>query len=83
MCNRKEQYVKQDNKKRIGISRLRTAWCQRSTAEIEIEMYCVKGILDVVTTSDDYWTCSFEGKAFARKTDGLYRTITASETASS
>lgn len=51
-------------------------------AELEIEMFCVKGILDVVSTADDYWTCSFEGKAFARKKDGQYRTITAPEAAS-
>lgn len=50
-------------------------------AEIEIEMFCVKGILDVVSKADDYWTCSFTGKAFARKKDGQYRTITALETA--
>lgn len=50
-------------------------------AELEIEMFCVKGILDVVSKADDYWTCSFTGKAFARKKDGQYRTITANETA--
>lgn len=63
--------------------RAKTDLINGSAAEIEIEMYCVKGILDVVTASDDYWTCSFEGKAFARKKDGLYRSITAYETKAS
>lgn len=49
-------------------------------ADIHIEMYCVKGILDVKTTADDYWTCSFEGSAFARKKDGAYREISINET---
>ena len=48
-------------------------------ADIHIEMYCVKGTLDVKTTADDYWTCSFEGKAFARKKDGAYRDISINE----
>lgn len=48
-------------------------------ADIHIEMYCVKGILDVKTTADDYWTCSFEGSAFARKKDGAYREISINE----
>lgn len=49
-------------------------------ADIHMEMYCVKGLLDVVTTADDYWTTSFEGTAFARKKDGAYRSITVNET---
>lgn len=48
-------------------------------ADIHIEMYCVKGVLDVKTTADDYWTCSFEGSAFARKKDGAYREISTNE----
>ena len=49
-------------------------------ADIHVEMYCVKGILDVKTTADDYWTCSFEGSAFARKKDGAYRELSINET---
>lgn len=49
--------------------------------DIHMELYCVKGLLDVVTKADDYWTCSFEGKAFARKIDGAFRAITTNETA--
>lgn len=61
--------------------RAKTDLINGQAAEMEVEMYCVKGILDVVTTADDYWTCSFEGKAFARKKDGHYRAIKAVETA--
>lgn len=57
----------------------KTDYVNGEAAEIEIEMFCVKGNLDVKTTSDDYWTCSFEGQAYARKKDKNYRTITASK----
>ena len=49
-------------------------------ADIHMELFCVKGLLDVVTTADDYWTTSFEGTAFARKKDGAYREIKINET---
>lgn len=52
-------------------------------ADIHMELFCVKGLLDVVTTADDYWTCSFEGSAFARKLDGAYRKITINEESTS
>lgn len=60
----------------------KTDYVNGEAAELEIEMFCVKGNLDVVTPADDYWTCSFEGKAYARKKDKQYRTITASASGS-
>lgn len=48
-------------------------------ADIHMEMFCVKGLMDVVTTADDYWTVSFEGTAFTRKKDGAFRRIFANE----
>ena len=50
-------------------------------ADFHMELPCVKGILDIVSKADDYWTCSFEGTAVERKSDNVLRLIKANETA--
>ena len=49
-------------------------------AEFAMELFCVKGLLDVQVKVDDYWICSFVGKGMARQKDGHFRAITALQT---
>lgn len=51
-----------------------------AVADFHMELYRVKGLIDIVTKADDYWTCSFTGLACARKKDKAFRDITANET---
>lgn len=59
----------------------KTDYVNGEAADFHMELPCVKGILDIVSKADDYWTCSFEGTAVERKKDNVLRTITANETA--
>lgn len=58
----------------------KTDYVNGEAADFHMELPCVKGILDVVTKADDYWTCSFEGTAVERKTDNVMRIITGNST---
>jgi len=57
-----------------------TDFINGEAADLHMELFCVKGFLDVVSKADDYWTCSFEGQGVIRKKDKAFRTITANET---
>ena len=59
----------------------KTDYVNGEAADFHMELPCVKGILDIVSKADDYWTCSFEGTAVERKKDHELRIITANETA--
>lgn len=59
----------------------KTDYVNGTPADFHMELPCVKGILDIQSKADDYWTCSFEGTAVERKTDNAIRVITANETA--
>lgn len=59
----------------------RTDFVDSGWADFHMELYCVKGLLDIVSKTDDYYTCSFTGTAYARKSDKAFRAITANETA--
>lgn len=59
----------------------KTDYVNGEAADFHMELPCVKGILDIVSKADDYWTCSFEGTAVERKTDKVLRLIKANETA--
>ena len=59
----------------------KTNYINGAASDLHMEMYCVKGLLDVATKADDYWTCSFDGTAYARKKDGAFRKITANKVA--
>lgn len=59
----------------------KTDYVNGEAADFHMELPCVKGILDVVTKADDYWTCSFEGTAVERKLDHKMRVITTHKTA--
>jgi hypothetical protein len=52
-----------------------------AAADFHMELYCVKGLIDIVSKTDDYYTCSFTGTAYARKLDEAFRKITSNETA--
>jgi len=59
----------------------KTDYVNGDPADFHMELYCVKGFLDVITKADDYWTCSFSGQAVGRKKDKHIRAITANKTA--
>lgn len=59
----------------------RTEYVNGEPADFHMEIYAVKGFLDVVTKADDYWTCSFTGTAVGRKSDKAIRKITGNKTA--
>lgn len=59
----------------------KTDFVNGDPADFHMELYCVKGYLDVITKADDYWTCSFSGQAVGRKKDKHIRAITANKTA--
>jgi len=59
----------------------KTDYVNGDPADFHMELYCVKGFLDVITKADDYWTCSFSGQAVGRKKDKHIRVITANKTA--
>lgn len=59
----------------------KTDYVNGEAADFHEKIYCLKGLLDVQTKADDYWTCSFEGTACERKKDHALRLITANETA--
>ena len=59
----------------------KTDYVNGEAADFHMELPCVKGILDIVSKADDYWTCSFEGTAVERKSDNVLRLIKANETA--
>lgn len=59
----------------------KTDYVNGDPADFHMELYCVKGYLDVITKADDYWTCSFSGQAVGRKKDKHIREITANKTA--
>lgn len=61
----------------------KTDYVNGEAADFHMELPCVKGILDVVTKADDYWTCSFEGTAVERKSDNVLRIITGNKTTTS
>lgn len=61
----------------------KTEYVNGDPADFHMELYCVKGFLDVVTKADDYWTCSFTGTAVGRKSDKAIRKITGYKTATS
>lgn len=58
-----------------------TTMVNNNIAEFAMELFCVKGLLDVQVKADDYWICSFTGKAQARQKDGQFRVISALQTA--
>lgn len=53
----------------------KTDYVNGEVADFHMTIPCVKGILDVITKTDDYWTCSFEGTAVERKVDHQLRLI--------
>lgn len=57
-----------------------TDYVDGEAADLHMVMYCVSGLLDVVSKSDDFWTCSFEGQGVARQKDKAFRTITINKT---
>lgn len=57
----------------------KTDFVNGDPADFHMELFCVKGQMDVITKADDYWTCSFEGKAVAKKSTGEFRAITANK----
>ena len=57
-----------------------TNFVNNQIAQFGMELYCVKGLLDVQVKTDDYWLCSFTGKAMARVKDGHFRQLTALQT---
>lgn len=57
----------------------KTDYVNGDPADFHMELPCVKGLIDVITKADDYWTCSFTGIATAKKSDGEFRKITANE----
>lgn len=59
----------------------KTDYVNGDPADFHMELYCVKGYLDVITKADDYWTCSFSGQAVGRKKDKEIRKITGNKTA--
>ena len=59
----------------------KTDYVNGEAADFHMELPCVKGILDIVSKADDYWTCSFEGTAVEKKKTNELRIITANETA--
>ena len=61
----------------------KTDYVNGEAADFHMELPCVKGILDVVTKADDYWTCSFEGVAVEKKSDHVFRIITGNSTTTS
>lgn len=58
----------------------KTDYVNGEVADFHEELPCVKGILDIVSKADDYWTCSSEGTAVERKKDKVLRIITGNET---
>ena len=58
----------------------KTDYVNGEPADFHETIHCVKGLLDVQTKADDYWTCSFEGSACERKKDHELRTIEGNET---
>lgn len=61
----------------------KTDYVNGEAADFHMTLPCVKGILDVVTKADDYWTCSFEGTAIERKRDHQLRVIEGHKTSQS
>lgn len=61
--------------------KFKTDYVNGEAADFHMELPCVKGILDVITKADDYWTCSFEGTAVERKVDHKMRIIETHKTA--
>lgn len=59
----------------------KTDYVNGEAADFHMELPCVKGILDIISKADDYWTCSFEGTAVEKKKTNELRIITANETA--
>ena len=53
----------------------KTDYVNGEVADFHETIHCVKGILDVISKADDYWTCSFEGTAVERKVDKSLRII--------
>ena len=53
----------------------KTDYVNGEPADFHMELPCVKGLIDVITKADDYWTCSFTGIAAAKKSDGEFRKI--------
>lgn len=51
----------------------KTDYVNGDPADFHMELPCVKGMIDVITKADDYWTCSFTGIAAACKKDGEFR----------
>lgn len=58
----------------------KTDYVNGEAADFHMELPCVKGILDIVSKANDYWTCSFEGTAVEKKSTKELRIITANET---
>lgn len=57
----------------------KTDYVNGDPADFHMELPCVKGLIDVITKADDYWTCSFTGIAAARKSDGEFRLMTSNK----
>lgn len=59
----------------------KTDYVNGEIADFHEEIFCLKGIIDVVSKADDYWNCSFEGTAVEKKTTHELRALTGNETA--
>lgn len=57
----------------------KTDYVNGDPADFHMELPCVKGLIDVITKADDYWTCSFTGIAASRKSDGEFRLMTSNK----